>query len=854
MAKEAKREKEEVVEEITKEFSVEDLPGVGPKGAKKLKDAGYNDLMAIAAASIKELMLACEVGEGTAEKIIVAARDKLDIGYKTADVVLERRKEINRLTTGSKNLDALVGGGIETQYITEAFGAFASGKTQLGFQLAVNVQLPKEKGGLNGRCLFIDTENSLPYDERILIKSENGIELIEIGKLVEEQIKEDRGNDKITVYGNTISTSSNKRDLKAVSFDPEDYKIKTFPITGFIKHGPKKIYRVKLASGRSVRVTEYHNFFSLNKHGDLEPVATKSLGVGDKICVAGNLPVENYIEGIDLSEILSEKDLFVRGDDEFGEKLIEIKGDLKTIAKNRNKNADSAYNWIKRKEVPLDVFTKIKTKIDKDVIRDLKIGGWSRKNNISLVVKVDKDILWLLGLYVAEGSCVRKDYGRYYINRVIISNTKNNIERKVKTIGGKIGLRFSRNKGDLKVESRAFALLIKKLNMGNYAKEKKIPEFILKLDKEKINAFLQGYIEGDGSIDTITGTTNCETVSPYLAEGLLYSTLSLEIPSRNSTVTREYNNKPSKTFNVHWQTDPSRSSRLEELPNSNLEIGGLLKSVRKKLGLSQNALAKTCGLNTSIIHQIESGAAKNVRRSTLKKIIQNLRDNEIKKLKKLVESEIWFDAVAEIEECGIGEVYDIEVMPDGNEVQNFIGGYGGIILHNTFRPERVEQIATSMGLDPKKVLKNIYVARAYNSDHQILLLDKAKEMIRDKNIKLIIIDSITSHFRSDYSGRGELAPRQQKLNRHLHGLQKMSEVYNVAVYMTNQVMSRPDVMFGDPTTAIGGHILAHASGIRLYLRKSKGSLRIVKLIDAPNLPEGEAVFTVTENGIGDGER
>ncbi len=322
-------EKMEVKNE--KEFTVEDLPGVGPKGAKKLRDSGYDDLMAIAAASVKELMLACEIGEGTAEKVIATARSKLDIGYKSADTILERRKQIGRITTGSKNLDALIGGGVETQYITEAFGQFASGKSQLGFQLAVNVQLPKEKGGLNGRCLFIDSENTL-------------------------------------------------------------------------------------------------------------------------------------------------------------------------------------------------------------------------------------------------------------------------------------------------------------------------------------------------------------------------------------------------------------------------------------------------------------------------------------------------------------------------------------------RPDRLEQIATAMGLDPKKVLKNIFVARAYNSDHQILLLDKAKEMIRDNNVKLIVIDSITSHFRSDYSGRGELAPRQQKLNRHLHDLQKLSEVYNVAVYITNQVMARPDILWGDPTSAIGGHVLAHASGVRLYLRKSKQTLRIAKLIDAPNLPEGEAVFTVNPEGIGDGTR
>lgn len=183
------------------------------------------------------------------------------------------------------------------------------------------------------------------------------------------------------------------------------------------------------------------------------------------------------------------------------------------------------------------------------------------------------------------------------------------------------------------------------------------------------------------------------------------------------------------------------------------------------------------------------------------------------------------------------------------------GGLNGTCIwidnEATFKPERVIQITEAKGLDPKKVLKNIFVGRSYNSDHQVVLVEKAKEIIKEKNVKLIVIDSLTAHFRADYSGRGELAPRQQKLNRHIHMLQKLADTYNLAVYVTNQVMARPDVMFGDPTIAVGGHIVAHGTGVRLYLRKSKGNKRIARLIDSPHLPEGEAVFSITENGIED---
>ena len=110
---------------------------------------------------------------------------------------------------------------------------------------------------------------------------------------------------------------------------------------------------------------------------------------------------------------------------------------------------------------------------------------------------------------------------------------------------------------------------------------------------------------------------------------------------------------------------------------------------------------------------------------------------------------------------------------------------------------------------------------------------------------------MTAHFRSEYVGRGELAPRQQMLNRHLHELLRFSDMYNAAIVVTNQVSSRPDVLFGDPTRPIGGNIVAHAATYRVYLRKSKPPRRIARLIDSPNLPEGEAVFSLTTEGIRD---
>jgi len=174
-----------------------------------------------------------------------------------------------------------------------------------------------------------------------------------------------------------------------------------------------------------------------------------------------------------------------------------------------------------------------------------------------------------------------------------------------------------------------------------------------------------------------------------------------------------------------------------------------------------------------------------------------------------------------------------------------------IDTENTFRPERIIQMANAFELDPDEVLEKIHVARAYNSSHQMLLVDKVKKLSKETPASLLIVDSLTAHFRAEYIGRGALADRQQKLNKHMHDLLRWSDLNNGIVCVTNQVSSKPDAFFGDPTRPIGGHIVGHTATFRIYLRKSKGPKRIARLIDSPHLPEGEAVFTVGEAGIRD---
>ncbi|QRV16834.1 DNA repair and recombination protein RadA [Haloterrigena salifodinae] len=233
-------------------------------------------------------------------------------------------------------------------------------------------------------------------------------------------------------------------------------------------------------------------------------------------------------------------------------------------------------------------------------------------------------------------------------------------------------------------------------------------------------------------------------------------------------------------------------------------------------------------------------------------------------------------------EFGAGKSQVTHQMAVNVQLPKEVGGLHGCAIfvdsEDTFRPERIDDMvrglpdeAINATLEDREiegsaddeaavdeliedVLDKIHVAKAFNSNHQMLLAEKAKELAGEHEdseypVRLLCVDSLTAHFRAEYVGRGELADRQQKLNKHLHDLDKVGNLYNTAVIVTNQVASNPDSFFGDPTQPIGGNILGHKSTFRIYLRKSKGDKRIVRLVDAPNLADGEAVMRVQDEGL-----
>ena len=277
-------------------------------------------------------------------------------------------------------------------------------------------------------------------------------------------------------------------------------------------------------------------------------------------------------------------------------------------------------------------------------------------------------------------------------------------------------------------------------------------------------------------------------------------------------------------------------------PHELSEISGIsVESAKKAVNASREA--------TTI--EYETGSTVSEKRKVLGKITTGSKD-----LDELIGGGVETNAITEVygkfasgkSQIGFQLAVNAQLPKDK-------GGLDGSVLfidtEGTFRPERIESMATAAGLDPDAVLGNIMVVRATTTEKQILTVERTDSLILEKNIKLIIVDSITSLFRSEFIGRGALGERQQKLNSHIHKLQLLADKFGVAVYITNQVMDNPGILFGDPTTPIGGNVLAHAATTRLYIRKSKEDKRIVRLVDSPNMPDGECIIKITSNGVKD---
>jgi len=299
---------------------------------------------------------------------------------------------------------------------------------------------------------------------------------------------------------------------------------------------------------------------------------------------------------------------------------------------------------------------------------------------------------------------------------------------------------------------------------------------------------------------------------------------------------------------------PATAEKLREMGYQTVE--SLATATIKELtvaGVGEKQAAKV------IAEARDSLALSFIRADELMKMRQNVRrlSTMSKQIDELLGGGLETQTITEFYgEYGVGKSILCHQLAVNVQLPEEKGGLNGSALYidteNTFRPEWIVRMAKAMGLDPIETAKRIIYSEAFNSDHQVLVLDKADKVIQENNVKLIIVDSLTAHFRSEYLGREMLAERQQKLNSHLHRLVRLSRAFNACAVVTNQVMSRPDQFFAMAVEAVGGHIVSHTTHTRIFLRRtSSGPVRICRLVSSPYLPEGERIFKITEEGIKD---
>ncbi len=273
-----------------------------------------------------------------------------------------------------------------------------------------------------------------------------------------------------------------------------------------------------------------------------------------------------------------------------------------------------------------------------------------------------------------------------------------------------------------------------------------------------------------------------------------------------------------------------------------VEKAGLENSVALKISRAARATIQTDFITAKQLYE---------RRQNLQRL--SFASNN---LNKLLGGGLETQAITEfVGEFGAGKSQICMKLSVNTQLPEKDGGLDGKVLfidtEGTFSPQRIYQMAQAMGYEPEKILDGIIYSRVYNSDHQILTVDHAFKICQEEKIKLLVVDSILSHFRGEYIGRESLSERQQRLNSHLHKLLRIAQALNLAVVITNQVQANPQAFFGDPTRPAGGNILAHASTHRVMLKKASQGLRVAKIIDSPYLPESETYFQITEKGVED---
>lgn len=802
--------------------TIQDLPGIGPQAAEKLLKAGYKTLEAMAVASPMELVEVAGLGEGTAVKAIKAARDALEMGFESADVLAEKRKLVGRITTGSKELDTLIGGGIETQSITEVYGKMASGKTQWGFQTAVTVQLPLEKGGLEGNCLWIDSENSFRPERIISIAEHLGMDPDEVLKKI--FVARAYNSDHQMLLAEKAEEIVKEKNIKLVVVDSLMAQFRAeFVGRGTLSERQQKINRhmhvlAKLAEMNNIAVLVTNQVMQRPDILFGDPTAPVGGEVVGHACLDG----ETLLQLPDGS--LKEIKEITAGETVFSTDFSELK---------MNKNACSFKSSRRDIEEALEIDSGHRIVASPE-------HGFFKLNGFDVVEVKAKDIK--KGDYLAHARFVPAETSLQKIpaqnfEEVVVVNEmgaeliKNSlkamgISRKNQVPFIEITPRHLRavlNQAYPTSASNMLMLaqnctgieLLDNIEIAETNKHKKLvsQEFFI----PEI-AQITGYLIGDGNIEE----------------------RSVRFKDARKEVLEEYARLFFGTFGAKGKIHKVSGKNCHRLDVNNRELSKLFENLKED-GFNLAAKSPNDVLASFLkgFFDAEGCVDKKIRKITLSQKDTKLLQKTQLLLKR-------FGINSRMRVCGktkpnpLLELFSTDVVKFAATIGLSASDKRKVLDKwvSEFDATKAKTIVPIERETLKETLKkdNEYVSR----------------ILRPRAYKYVTIQELEK-IRNCLNEKESLSEDGRKAKRVIEAILSNDVFFEKVRNIKNMKNSLPlyDISVPSLENYVANGFVVHNSKTRLYLRKSKDDKRIAKLVDSPSLPDGEAIYRVTGNGIED---
>ena len=621
------------------------LGGIAPCGSAS---HGYTlSLVILSDRSIRE-----ELAKGG---IVIEPLDEGDIQPSSVDVHVDRYFRVFRNDTtpyidpkqAQEDLTELVEVEEDKAFILHP-GEFVLGSTLEHVSLAGDLVARLEGKSSLGR-LGLLIHSSLPASERVLVQIDGRLEPRAISEIVEQRL-----------------------DASVVAFDPETFDTGYHRITGWYEGPADKIYEIKLASGRKVRVTAGHNLFTLNRDGNLAKTRTLGLGAGALVAIPRSMPDGDAstpsINLLEISPDTARASLTCSGPMVAAAFARDPAGVTEQL--ERNGFGHVAY-YRARARLPLQVASEIDGLFG-NLTQEDRIAVRGSRYSLPPRIPVDADIAWLLGLYVAEGYRRRK--------QAVWSNTDSAVLDRVEVILERVGVPTYRAEGQsITACSTLLSLLLDWVGTGGKAHSKRVPPMVFGWSRELIRSFMDGLIEGDGSRDDTR--TSVWTCSDGLAGDLLL--LAERMGQRAGSSLRKRQDG-AQLWQVYFPENEHKLLTSVPLPDQ------LLLEIRRKARLTQAAASRLAGYrNPTDLNNIERGYDRDaVRLATLRKVRRAYArrpecTEQLRRLDRLITGGLLWDRVVEVTDTGrVEPIYDLEVKPNGRKIENFLAG-DGIFVSNT---------------------------------------------------------------------------------------------------------------------------------------------------------------------------